>query len=151
MGNRKLSEDTSPDTVAEYFAGLRYTGYGKHKLNPHLYNLAPYHGTDSDRGMCDRDAAFGVRDMQRVPGLLDRSRNAALFGTLIWTVDDTGWIYELRVTNATQNEWHGYPMLPGDTFARQVWRRFADWAAQAGSPTDKLAAQACALLYNCRP
>lgn len=42
---------------------------------------------------------------------------------LLWTVDESGWIFELRITNADQTQYHGYPVLPGDAFARHVLTR----------------------------
>lgn len=132
------------------FVGIRYGCSGKHKSNPYHYDVAPYHGKDSDRSLCDAHTGFTKPDLARVPFLFGRAKQAGLAGNLIWTVDDTGWIYELQVTNAGQNEWHGYPVLPSDPFAQQIWDRFSDWALQHGSAGDQDAAKACALLYGLR-
>ncbi len=43
--------------------------------------------------------------------------------SLLWTVAESGWIFELRITNADQAQYHGYPVLPGDAFARHVLNR----------------------------
>lgn len=145
---RSLYETGQLKELAERFAGIRYGCAGKHKANPYLFGVAPYHGTDSDRSLCDQHAGFLKEDLQRIQSLLKRAEAASLAGNLIWSVDDTGWIYELQITNAGRNEWHGYPMLPTDPFARTVWSRFRAWAHQAGQPADKNAALACATLYN---
>ncbi|MBZ9939467.1 hypothetical protein LB518_24495 [Mesorhizobium sp. BR1-1-16] len=86
--------------------------------------------------------------MLRIPALLKRAQEAGLMGNLIWSVDDNGWIYELQVTNTGLNDWHGYPMLPSDPFARPVWLRFREWAAQHGNQVDRDAAHSCALRYG---
>jgi hypothetical protein len=48
--------------------------------------------------------------------------------TLIWTVDDNGWVYEGRITTPTQALYHAYPLLPADAFAKVVIARYAEWA-----------------------
>ena len=148
---RWLATDLSPKEVADRFRDIRYICYGKHKANPHLYGADPYRGQDSDRTLCDDHAGFGKDDLARIPALLARAAVARLIGNLIWTVDDTGWIYQLEVTNRIRNEWHGYPLLPSDAFARQVWERFSRWADESGSPNDQEAAKSSALLYGLRP
>lgn len=151
-GRRKyLTLDLSSQALATRFSGIRYVCYSKHKSNPYIYGLQPYQGQDSDRTLCDTHAGFSKKDLSRIPALLVRARTAGLTGNLIWTIDDNGWIYELQITNVTQNEWHGYPMLPSNPFARQVWMRFSAWADQNGSNSDKDAANNCALLYGLRP
>ncbi|EJZ17865.1 hypothetical protein RCCGEPOP_28579, partial [Rhizobium sp. Pop5] len=67
----------------------------------------------------------------RIPQLLRRGlhlglqseRAAGDVPAMLWTIDDTGWIYELRITNAGQAEYHGYPILQNDAFARQILAR----------------------------
>jgi len=145
---RSLMVNPSRQDADERFINIKYECYGKHKANPYLYSAAPYHGTDSDRTLCDEHAQFQNTDIQRIPSLLGRARDAPLFGNLIWTIDDNGWIYELAVTNSGHNTWHGYPLLPRDRFARQVWERFDDWAAKRGGDQDRLAARHCASLYG---
>lgn len=148
--NRKrwLANDLSLEALAARFQAIRYGCSGKHKSNPYLYDVEPYRGGDSDRSLCDTHANFRKSDFPRIPTLLVRAKAAGLVGNLIWSVDDTGWIYELQTTNETQNDWHGYPVLPGDTFARQVFVRFATWAGTHGSVADQNAAESCALLYG---
>ena len=43
--------------------------------------------------------------------------------TLLWTIDDDGWIYEGRITTPTRAIYHGYPLLPSDAFTRKVIER----------------------------
>ncbi|WP_372500801.1 hypothetical protein P7L66_01225 (plasmid) [Tistrella mobilis] len=137
--------------LCERFKGIRYRCAGKHKANPYLYDVDPYHGTDSDRTLCDRHAGFCKEDLPRIRNLLRRAKAARLAGNLTWSVDDTGWIYELQTTNIGQNEWHGYPMLTNDPFARTVWLRFKVWADECGKAPDRNAASACASLYGLNP
>lgn len=109
---RWLEADPSPQEVEHRFRNINYICYGKHRANLHLYGVEPYRGQDSDRTLCDDHAGFGKYDLARIPALLARAAGAPLIGNLIWTVDDTGWIYQLEVTNRTQNAWHGYPLHP---------------------------------------
>lgn len=149
--NRELATELSQSEVTARFAGIRYLCYGKHKSNPYLYGVEPYRGTDTDRVLCDTHANFHKSDFSRIPALFARARAAGLVGNLMWTVDDTGWIYELQNSNSVLNEWHGYPLLPSDTFAPKIWNRYREWAHQFGSRDDRTAVERCALLYGCKP
>lgn len=145
---RRLALNLSTEALAAHFDEIRYGCYGKHKANPYLYGVDPYRGPDSDRSLCDEHAGFTKTDIQRIDALFERAKMAGLVGNLMWTVDDTGWIYELQITNQEQNEWHGYPLLTGDVFALQVWKRFSAWANEHGSSVDRSAAKNAALLYG---
>ncbi len=111
-----------------------YRGYSKHKRHPHLWKLEPFQGYAPDRTFCE-DAGFQVNDKPRIDYLLPRGIEAGLFGdllnrgdpTMLWTIDDNGWIYELRLTTPTQAEYHGYPMRPANAFGQKVIARFAEW------------------------
>ena len=47
----------------------------------------------------------------------------------VWAVDDaTGEVYEAKVTNPTQAEYHGYPLLAKDPFRSEIVR---EWQARA--------------------
>lgn len=78
-------------------------------------------------------------DITKVPILLERGILVGLTSDtesagkprLIWTVDDNGWVYEARLTNAGAGLYHGYPLLPGDAMAIKVVARFSDWAYEA--------------------
>lgn len=137
----------SPEFTAR-FQNIRYGCSGKHKRNPYIYAVSPYHGSDTDCSLCDEHAGFQKTDLTRVPLLFRRAELAGLAGSLIWTVDDNGWIYELMSTNVGLNEWHGYPLLPTDSFAKQVWMRFDDWANRCGNNKDQNAASRCAQFYG---
>lgn len=112
-------------------ARATYGGYAKHKFNPTAYKLSPYAGQDEERTYCDAHANFGKDNLDRISSLLARGVKLGLWSeqatddvpSLLWTIDESGWIFELRITNAGQAQYHGYPVLPGDAFARQVLRR----------------------------
>jgi hypothetical protein len=104
-----------------------YGAYSKHKFNPTAYKLTPYAGSDVERTYCDAHSHFGKDDIARIPALLARGVMLGLWSEpggdcpdLLWTIDDTGWIFEMRITNSGQSQYHGYPVLTGDAFARQV-------------------------------
>lgn len=103
-----------------------YGAYSKHKYNPTAYKLAAYAGRDEDRTYCDAHAGFGVNDLGRIKILLTRGIYLGLWSedtstpNMLWTIDDNGWIYELRITNVAQAQYHGYPLLKGDAFAQKV-------------------------------
>lgn len=112
----------------DFSSQVTYGPYSKHKLNPFLYGLAPYAGADVERTYCDAHSDFGLKDVERIPLLLKRGVLLGLWSdqakggvpSLLWTIDHTGWVFELRVTNPVQTQYHGYPLLQGDAFARQV-------------------------------
>lgn len=147
---RELDPNPASPDFAARFTDIRYGCSGKHKRNPYIYNISPYHGRDIDRSLCDEHADFQKSDMVRIPLLFRRAELSGLAGSLIWTVDDNGWIYELMSTNVGLNEWHGYPLLPTDSFARQVWVRFDDWATHLGIKADRETARRCAQYYGFR-
>jgi len=119
---------------------VTYGPYSKHKFNPTAYNLTPYAGPDVDRTYCDAHARFGKGDSIRIPGLLRRGVMLGLWSDqmdsdvprLLWTIDGDGWIFELRITNLGQAQYHGYPVLPGDAFARHILVRAREVAFAGG-------------------
>lgn len=147
---RKINTNLSQIEIDNKFVGIQYGCSGKHKSNPHLYGQSAYRGPDSDRSLCDSHACFVQSDLTRIPMLFDRSRRARLLDKLIWTVDDTGWVYELQVTNSVQNCWHGYPLFQQDEFAKKLIRHFVEWAEVSGTQADKNAALAACQLYGVR-
>jgi hypothetical protein len=92
-------------------------------------------GTRGDATFCDLDARFTRGDMARVPELLTRGIFAGLVGdnlnlgdpTLLWTVDDNGWIFECRLTIPGRALYHGYPVLNSEAIARDVMARYTEW------------------------
>lgn len=82
--------------------------------------------------------------------MIERGLRAGLIGTNLWTVADDGWIFEGRVTNAVQAQYHGYPVRPAEAIAEPVYQRFKAWADAEGDAADKQAAENCAALYRFR-
>jgi hypothetical protein len=123
-----------PKELEDLAQRARFKGSGKHKLEPRAFKLEPA-SPDADDSFCDGHAGFTPTDMARIPGLMARGIRAGLIGhrdakgdpTLLWTVDDNGWIYEARITTATQALYHGYPLLAGDAFARKVIARYSEY------------------------
>ena len=145
--NRRLIA-TLPTTAsrAELSARVTYGAYSKHKFNPTAYKLSPYAGQDVERTYCDEHAGFGKESRNRIPTLLVRGVMLGLWSdqndgdapSLLWTIDENGWIFELRITNSGQAQYHGYPVLPGDAFARHVLARAREVAFNDSEfPVDK--------------
>ena len=117
--------------------------YAKHKRHPTAYGLTPYAGEHEDPSFCDEHAGFAPADMARAPGLLARGINAGLFGKtakqgdpgLLWSVDDTGWIYEAQITIPGGAVYHAYPVLPNEAIVRRVLERYALHVTQHATPS----------------
>jgi len=151
---RQLSSELpDPEARLQLVERATYESYSKHKYRPGAFGLGPYAGSAEDRTYCDAHAGFQPADMIRVGRLLRRGIMAALWSEsasqgdprILWTVDDNGWIYEMRVTVPGRARYHGCPILPGDAFSRKIILRFIDWAsslAQAEIDGDPLAQQA---------
>lgn len=130
----------------ELSARVTYGAYSKHKFNPTAYNLSPYAGQDEERTYCDAHASFGKENLHRIPALLVRGVMLGLWSdknngdapSLLWTLDESGWIFELRITNSGQALYHGYPVLPNDAFARHLLARAREVAFNKSEfPVDK--------------
>ena len=130
--NRKLCAAVPTLEAREDLIGRAiYGAYSKHKFNPTAYRLTPYAGSDVERTYCDAHSHFGKDDFPRILALLGRGVMLGLWSEqvtnctpeLLWTIDDTGWIFELRIANSGQSQYHGYPLLTGDAFARHVLTR----------------------------
>jgi len=145
---RRLAESVSNAEIEKLVKIVSYRGSPKHKRNPRLFNLESFNGIRGDATLCDEHANFRAVDMQRIPELIVRGLKAGLIGTNIWTVGDDGWIFEGRLTNATQSEYHGYPVRPSEAIAEPIYQRFKEWADANGAPADKRAALNCAALYK---
>jgi len=88
-----------------------------------------------------------------IPRLLKRGISAGLIGPsarMLWTVGDDGWIFEARITNSEQSEYHGYPVRQTEAIAEKVYQRFVAWAAAHGGAADQQAATLCQQLYGFR-
>lgn len=114
---------------------LGYAGSAKHKLEPRAFGLHPAPRAEDD-SLCDAHAGFRPEDMPQALPLLRRGVSAGLIGhndklgdpSILWAVDDRGWIYEARITTPTQALYHAYPLLPADAFAKKVIARYREWA-----------------------
>lgn len=157
---RRLCAQIPSQEMRQKLAALASYGcYAKHKFHPTAYGLKPYAGTDEERTFCDEHAQFRPDDLVRVPALLRRAIMAGLWADydadhpprMLWSVDDNGWIYELRITNAVQCEYHGYPVLASDAFARVVAEAFSMWVMSLTNdtlPIDPTAAAAAAAMQE---
>jgi hypothetical protein len=131
---RKLRAMPADLERRELSARATYAGSGKHKVNPRAFGLEPA-APAADDTFCDGHAGFTPEDMTLAPELLRRGVLAGLLGhnekggdpTLLWTVDDRGWVFEARITIPTQAVYHGYPLLDGDAFARKVIARYSEY------------------------
>jgi hypothetical protein len=131
---RRLRDPVPPKAWLDTLAGrATFQGYSKHKLDPRAFGLVPFTGSREDATYCDGHAQFTPRDVARVPSLLERGISAGLVGhnddangdpTILWTVDDNGWIYETRITIPGQAVYHGYPVLGTEAIARLVLARY---------------------------
>ena len=61
---------------------------------------------------------------------------------------DNGWIFEGRITNSTQFQYHGYPVLPDKPIARMVYDRFRDWVERHPKKRNQDALAKCEGLYG---
>jgi hypothetical protein len=128
----------------EWLAGeFKYKGYSKHKLNPHAYELEAFRGDREDATFCDGHAKFPPERMGELPELFRNGIKAGLTGsrlnvhnepTIVWCIDKNGWIYEGRITVASQAIYHGYPVRPGEAIAQEVIRRYLVYAEQNRIP-----------------
>lgn len=93
--------------------------------------------------------------MARAPILLQRGILAGLIGakvsqgdpTLLWTVDDSGWIYECRLTIPGAATYHGYPVLPNEAISRAVIVRYLSYV-YAAAPNLIVSAQQVQARYS---
>jgi hypothetical protein len=147
---RRLLPTPAPELIAQLLATATYQGSPKHKINPHIFNLPPYNGQRGDETLCDAHAGFTPAHMATLPALLERGIEAGLIGAsdVLWTVADSGWIFEARLTNVDQAEYHGYPVRSSEPIGESVYLRFAAWAEENGTAADKLAATNCKALYG---
>jgi hypothetical protein len=123
--------DISAELSKKLLQKAHYVGSPKHKKNPIAFGLGPFSGERGDRTLCDEHAGFTPSRMADVPAMLRRGIEAGLIGKgeMLWAVCDSGWIYEARITNRDQSEYHGYPVRPLETIARKVFDRFEEWAS----------------------
>jgi len=145
---RKLAREVPPERIAELRKTVNYKGSPKHKRNPVAFGLEPFRGDRGDATLCDEHANFQPINMASIPEMIDRGLRASLIGTNLWAVADDGWIFEARLTNAIQAEYHGYPVRPTEAIAELVYLRFRAWVDADGNAADRQAAENCAALYR---
>jgi hypothetical protein len=150
--NPRLSEQPDPQLIEDLLARAHYVGSSKHKANPHLYGLPPFLGNRGDATLCDTHSGFLPEHLASIPKMLQRGIRAGLVGTSgqIWTISETGWIYECRLTNPTQAEYHGFPVRGSEAIGELVYHRFVAWAHSQGGPADQAVAKQCRALYGFR-
>ncbi len=157
---RRLHRDPNATAEKLLVRGAKYQGIAKHKQDPGAFDLPQYEAHRGDATLCDAHAGIGPADMDdlAVRQLISRGLEAGLIGDklqqgcprIIWTVHKSGWIFEARLTNAGQAEYHGYPVRPSEAIAEPVFNRFESWARQNGAVDDREAANACRNLYGFR-
>ena len=153
---RRLHQTPDRTVLGTLRSRVFYNCHPKHKAEPLRFGLALYTGELGDETRCDEHANFQPSDMPGVRRLLIRGIDAGLIGhkerdgfpTIFWTVSDQGWIFEARVTNAGQAEYHGYPVRISEAIAGKVIERFDMWAQSNGSDLDRLAAAKCRERYR---
>ncbi len=150
--NKRALLETVPKEISERLLNqVHYRGYNKHKKYPERFGLEPYKKHRGDATLCDEHAGFTVADMYAIPQLLRRGIQAGLIGDrLIWTVVQSGWIMEARLTNSGTDEYHGYPVRTSEAIAGLVFERFAPWVSEFGNGEDKASLHACKALYGFR-
>ena len=119
-----------------------FDAHPKHKMEPKAFGLQPFTGQRIDASYCDGHAQFAPSDVARVPSLLRRGILAGLVGandakgdpTLVWTVDDNGWIYEGRITIPGRAVYHGYPVLQDEVISRAVIGRYISFVLNQQEP-----------------
>ena len=100
---------------------------------PHEQHCSPIrtyapHKTKCPRGIDCRTALGLLKDGLRRSMVPD---DGAELPPRVWAVDDaTGIVYEGRITNADQAEYHGFPLLASDPFTEEVVRLWAERADQ---------------------
>lgn len=119
------------------------------------FGLAPYTKRRGDETLCDKHAGFAPEQMESVAQLLFRGIRAGLIAKsvdfpppIVWCIGDDGWIFEARITNAGQAEYHGYPVRSSEAIACDVFQRYAAWADTHGDQQDREAAMRCQAFYR---
>lgn len=147
---RRLIPAPDPAFIAALLKSVKYRGSSKHKLEPRLFGLEPFRGKRGDATLCDKHANFQPEDLGSVDAMIQRGLRAGLVGrnAMIWAIADNGWIYEARLTNVDQTEYHGYPVRDSEPIAEAVYRRFASWVQDSGDQVARLAAENCKSRYG---
>jgi hypothetical protein len=141
---RELLEPSPPLAAREALAAnATLVPYAKHKKSPGEYGLKPYEGEHEDPSYCDDHAGFWKKDMdERAEMLLQRGVLAGLWGdktkkgdpSMLWSVDNNGWLYEAQITNPGYAQYHAYPVQPTEAIARKVLARYANYVESKKEP-----------------
>jgi hypothetical protein len=148
---RRLLSVPESELLQRLMDSARYRGSFRHKKHPLAFGLEISPGSArGDATLCDEHAGFTPAKASTIPMLVQRGLRAGLVGrgNLIWTVGDDGWIFEGRPTNVVTSEYHGYPVLEGESIARLVYKRYSEWARTLGSNRDRNAAEQCKIRYR---
>jgi hypothetical protein len=148
---RRLDAVPGSERMERLLRLAHYRGTAKHKAHPQAFGLPPSTKPRGDATLCDAHAGFGPDAMESLPRLLRRGIKAGLIGPedrMLWTIGDDGWIFEGRITNAEQAEYHGYPVRPGEGIAGKVYERYRAWADGHGDDADRSDAACCRQLYG---
>jgi hypothetical protein len=152
---RELHPEPEPALLQKLCKTARYVGIAKHKESPRRFGLAPYTKRRGDETLCDKHAGFAPEQMESVAQLLFRGIRAGLIAKsvdfpppIVWCIGDDGWIFEARITNAGQAEYHGYPVRSSEAIACDVFQRYAAWADTHGDQQDREAAMRCQAFYR---
>jgi tetratricopeptide (TPR) repeat protein len=147
---RLLPAQEAADLLLPLLASATYVGSPKHKAQPHLFGLPAFQGRRGDASLCDEDAGFLPQHMSYIPELLKLGVLAGLVGArnMIWAIDDRGWIFECRLSNPQQREYHGYPVRRSEPIAAPIYPRFASWAETQGTDENKRTANRCKTRYG---
>jgi hypothetical protein len=152
---RELHPEPDPALLQRLCTTARYVGIAKHEESPRRFELAPYTTRRGDETRCDKHAGFVPEQMESIPRLLCRGIRADLIAKsldfpppIARCIGDDGWIFEARITNAGQAEYHGYPVRSSEAIAKDVFQRYVAWTAAYGDPQDREAALRCQAFYS---
>lgn len=122
-------EDLTVAARQELARTARYCGSPYHKSRPADYGMEELPKPRPDKTRCDEERDFLQAEAIRLltdgfkKGLVSR-RTEGNWPQYVWAVDDEGVVYEARLTNREQGEYHGYPMRADDKFSEVVSREW---------------------------
>jgi len=113
----------------------KYQGSPYHKRHPKESGLVEPPKPRPDKTLCDASGRFPAQRARELlaEGLrkgMVSNRFRGRWPELVWAIDDNeDTVYEARLTNEAQGEYHGYPVLTADPFVevvRREWERRDD-------------------------
>lgn len=110
---------------------VSYGGNPEHKRSPGDYNLTPPAQPRPGKTLCDGDRQI-LKD--EALDLLKEGLQKGMFCSFehgswpqnIWSISNTGEIFEAQIENPMQGTYHGYPVPADDDFRRTIkyeWER----------------------------